>query len=274
MVAAAALLILYAMRPLAQLNVALHDVRSGRLKSLPGTYPSEVQPLVDNLNSMFASTTELVQRARTQAGNIAHGLKTPLAILTDEAYRLKAGGCDTSAETLLAQCRKMETQIDYQTTRARVVASRLSPGASADVGNVVSEVIAALSRIYAHRGLHFEVDMPAALRVACEAKDLQEILGNLIDNAGKYARDKVRVSASATYSGLIDIRVSDDGPGLPPEAHDVVFNVGERWDTQSAGSGLGLAIARDLVTLYGGKINLGTSPLGGLEAFVQLPAGE
>ncbi|WP_072392654.1 HAMP domain-containing sensor histidine kinase [Hyphomicrobium sp. CS1GBMeth3] len=272
MVVAAALLILYAMRPLGQLNTSLYDVRSGKLKRMPGSFPSEVQPLVDNLNAMLSSVTELIQRARTQAGNIAHGLKTPLAILTDEAYRLQQQGLDTSACTILDQCRKMQTQIDYQTTRARVVASRLSPGAAADVGRVASDVVAALSRIYAHRGLQFEVDVSDSLHVACEVQDLQEILGNLIDNAGKHAKSRVRVAAGAVAGSLIDISISDDGPGLPPEAHEVVFNVGERWDTQSAGSGLGLSIARDLVTLYGGTINLAQSSLGGLKASIHLPA--
>lgn len=274
MVVAAALLILYAMRPLAQLSMALHDVRAGRSKRLPGIYPSEVQPLVDNLNAMFASTAELVQRARTQAGNIAHGLKTPLAILSDEAYRLREAECGSSAETILEQCRKMQSQIDYQTTRARVVASRLTPGASAEVGGVVSEVVTALSRIYAPRGLNFDVNVPAALRVATEAQDLQEVLGNLIDNAGKHARSQVRVAANEMKNDFVQISISDDGPGLPPEAHEVVFDIGERWDTQSAGSGLGLAIARDLVTLYGGTISLAQSSLGGLEASICLPAAQ
>ncbi|MDP2852295.1 MAG: ATP-binding protein [Gallionella sp.] len=125
-----------------------------------------------------------------------------------------------------------------------------------------------------HKNLHFDVDISASLRVACEAQDLQEILGNLIDNAGKHANARVRVAATALEDRLIDITVSDDGPGLPVEAHEVVFNVGERWDTQSAGSGLGLAIARDLVTLYGGTIHLGTSVLGGLEASIRLPAAQ
>ncbi|WP_020085983.1 sensor histidine kinase [Hyphomicrobium zavarzinii] len=272
MAAAAALLILYAMRPLGQLNVALLKMRSANLKCLPGNYPSEVQPLVDNLNYMFASTTELVQRARTQAGNIAHGLRTPLAILTDEAYRLKSCGCGASADTILAQCRKMEAQINHQTTRARVVANRLSPGASSEVASVVSDVIAALSRIYAHKQLHFDVDVPPAIRAACEAQDLQEILGNIIDNAGKFAHSRVRIAANETKSGSVEILVDDDGPGLPPEAHEVVFNVGERWDTQAAGSGLGLAIVRDLVVLYNGEIQLDTSPLDGLRVSIRLPS--
>ena len=272
MVVAATLLILYALAPFAQLDAALHNVRSGRSKALPGRYPSEVQPLVDNLNAMLSSTAELVQRARTQAGNIAHGLKTPLAILTDEAHRLKQSGQVNSADTILDQCKRMQTQIDYQTTRARIVATRLSPGASAEVGETCKDVLAALSRLYELKDLTFHTVLPASLRVACERQDLQEVLGNLIDNACKHARSRVGVEAKAIDGGLIEITVLDDGPGLPPEAHEVVFNVGERWDTQNAGSGLGLAIARDLVTLYGGKISLGTSSMGGLEASIRLRA--
>lgn len=271
LVLAASLLILYAMRPLAQLNTTLDNVRSGRSKSLPGSYPSEVQPLVDNLNALLQSTAELVQRARTQAGNIAHGLKTPLAIITDEAHRLEQDGREKSAATILDECRKMQVQIDYQTTRARVVAGRLSPGASAGVADVVTDVISAVSRIYEPKGLRFDADVPGSLRVACERQDLQEVLGNLLDNAGKHARSRVLVASKALDDGLVEISVSDDGPGLPPEAHEVVFNIGERWDTQSSGSGLGLAIARDLVTLYGGTISLAASALGGLEATIRLP---
>lgn len=271
MVVAASLLILFAMKPLSQLNTALHEVRAGKSAKLTGSYPTEVQPLVDNLNAMFASTTELIQRARTQAGNIAHGLKTPLAILTDEAYRLQSRGQPDTAQTILDQCRKMETHIDYQTTRARVVANRLSPGASANVGDVASDVVSAVSRIYAHKSLRFDVDVPTSLRVGCEVQDLQEVLANLLDNGSKHAASKVVLTALETDAGSVEISVEDDGEGLPPEAHEIVFKVGERWDTQSAGSGLGLAITRDLVTLYGGTISLAESSLGGLRATIQLP---
>jgi len=120
--------------------------------------------------------------------------------------------------------------------------------------------------------LHFDVDVPPAIRAACEAQDLQEILGNIIDNAGKFAHSRVRIAANETKSGSVEILVDDDGPGLPPEAHEVVFNVGERWDTQAAGSGLGLAIVRDLVVLYNGEIQLDTSPLNGLRVSIRLPS--
>lgn len=271
MVLAAALLIVYAMRPLAQVYAALHLVQTGKAKTLTGAHPAEVQPLIDSLNALLHSTHELIQRARTQAGNLAHGLKTPLAILTDEAYRLQEHGQSASSATILDQCSRMEAHIDYQTTRARVVANRLSPGAAADVQMTAKEVITAMSRLYLTRKVGFELSVEGSLMVACDTQDLQELLGNLADNAGKHARSLVAIGAKRRDSGVIEITVADDGPGLPPEAHEVVFEVGQRWDTQEAGSGLGLAITRDLVTLYGGTITLGPSPLGGLLVTVALP---
>lgn len=272
MVLAAGLLILVAMRPLEALRDALSSVRSGLTKSLAGRFPSEVQPLVDELNALIASTTDLIQRARTQAGNIAHGLKTPLAVLTDEAHRIADQGLDKSAATILDQCRKLQTHIDYQTTRARVVATRLSLGASAVVQTAIAEIVTAMTQLHRGRALTFTNEVPAALAVACDRQDLHEILANLVDNASKHAKSRVRVRAAlASDTSAVEIMIEDDGPGLPPEAYEVVFNIGERWDTQKSGSGLGLAIARDLARLYDGDIRLAPSDLGGLAAIVTLP---
>jgi signal transduction histidine kinase len=198
-------------------------------------------------------------------------LKTPLAILTDEAYRLQEHGQSASSATILEQCSRMQAHIDYQTTRARVVANRLSPGSTADVKKTVEEVFTAMSRLYQSRKVGFEASIQGSLMVACDKQDLQELLGNLADNAGKHARSLVAIGAKRRDSGVIEITVADDGPGLPPEAHEIVFEVGQRWDTQKAGSGLGLAITRDLVTLYGGNITLGSSSLGGLLVTITLP---
>lgn len=273
MVLAAGLLILFAMRPFEALRDGLSSVRSGSTKSLAGRFPSEVQSLVDELNALIASTADLIQRARTQAGNIAHGLKTPLAILTDEAHRIADQGLPTSAATILDQCRKLQTHIDYQTTRARVVATRLSLGASASVRQAISEIVSAMTCLHRGRSLTYVNEVPAALAVACDRQDLHEILANLVDNASKHAKSQVRVRAGLTSDQkTVEVKVEDDGPGLPPEAYDVVFNIGERWDTQETGSGLGLAIARDLAQLYDGDIRLYSSDLGGLEAVVTLPA--
>ncbi len=267
LVAAATLLIVYALKPLHQLRASLFCVRSGEAKRLTGSFPSEVVPLVDDLNALLESTGELIQRARTQAGNMAHGLKTPLAILTDEAYRLADEGQDQSSTTLLTQCRKMQTHIDYQIARARAVAMRSAPGVVADAGKAAEEVASALRRLYKEKDVSIELEVPLDLRLACDPADLNEMLANLVDNACKHAARKVRISGAASCGLVVD----DDGPGLPAEAIEVVFNIGERWDSRAPGSGLGLAIVRDLARLYGGDVELEPSPLGGLRAKLTLP---
>lgn len=274
MVVAASLLILFAMRPLEQLRVSLAAVRSGGRKSLDGSFPTEVQPLVDDLNTLLHSTAELIQRARTQAGNLAHGLKTPLAILTDEADRIEARGEPETSITILTQCQKMQTQIDYQLARARAVALRSTPGTIASVSKAASEVTSALQRLHKGRGLTIDNLISEDWHVACDSQDLNEMLANLVDNACKHAASKVRMSSDdCCENQTIRIVVDDDGAGLPLEAHEVVFNVGERWDTQVPGSGLGLAIVRDLARLYGGDASLRASDLGGLSVTLELPAG-
>ncbi|MEQ1649060.1 MAG: HAMP domain-containing sensor histidine kinase [Hyphomicrobiaceae bacterium] len=272
MIGAASLLIMIAMRPLDHLRLSLASVRSGQKKALEGRFPNEVQPLVDDLNALLRSTNELVQRARTQAGNIAHGLKTPLAILTDEADRIDAQGMPQSAKTILEQCRKMQSKIDYQITRARAVALRSAPGTAASAHKAAGEVASALERLHRPSGLIVENTIDPTYFVACDHHDLNEMLANLVDNACKHAKSCVRLSSSRSPSGNgIVISVEDDGPGLPPEAFDVVFNVGERWDSQKPGAGLGLAIVLDLARLYGGDAKLTASALGGLRVDLELP---
>ncbi|MGD9712103.1 MAG: sensor histidine kinase [Thermomicrobiales bacterium] len=272
MIGASAFLFLYAMRPFDQLRRALGTVRSGQSPTLGGAFPTEVQPLVDDLNVLLKSTAELIRRARIQAGNVAHGLKTPLAILTDEADRIHERGLDQSATTILDQCRKMQRHIDYQTTRARAVGMRDTPGMVASVGKAATEVASALRRLYAMRAISIESEIPHSAAVACDAQDLNEMLANLADNACKNANSRVRIRLSEpSHTGRITIAVEDDGSGLPPEAYEIVFNVGERWDSQKPGSGLGLAIVRDLAKLYGGDVRLGKSDLGGLAAQLELP---
>lgn len=272
MIGAAAFLILYAMRPFDQLRSALGDVRSGQSATLGGVFPTEVQPLVDDLNALLKSTAELIRRARIQAGNVAHGLKTPLAVLMDEAYRIEEQGLDQSAATVLDQCRKMQKHIDYQIARARAVAMRATPGMLASVGKAATEVANALRRLHTARAIFIESDIPDRVSVACDAQDLNEMLANLVDNACKHANSLVRMTLSEpSQAARISIVVEDDGSGLPPEAYEIVFNVGERWDGQKPGSGLGLAIVRDLARLYGGDVHLGKSALGGLSVYLELP---
>ncbi|MFZ5679594.1 signal transduction histidine kinase [Bradyrhizobium sp. USDA 4369] len=272
MIIAASGLILFALRPLNYLRTALNRVRSGSEKKLQGNFPQEVQPLVDELNAMLRSMTELMIRARAQAGNLAHGLKTPLAILTDEAYRIEDKGLPQSSVIILDQCRRMQTQIDYQIARARAVAMHSVPGTLTSVGKAGAEVTSALSRLYQPKGIVIENDIPSTVTAACDAQDLNEMLANLVDNACKHAKGRVLLScAEESPQHTVRVVVEDDGPGLPPEAFEVVFNVGERWDSEAPGSGLGLSIVRDLVRLYGGDIALDTSSLGGLKVVLDLP---
>lgn len=272
MIVVAGLLLAYAMEPIGRLRTAFANYRSGATSDMRGQFPDEVQPLIDDLNSLLAASGEQIQRARAQAGNIAHGLKTPLAILTDEAHQLRQKGDEQSAAVIYEQCRRMQGQIDYQIARARTAASRAKPGIAASLTDAADSVVRALARLHADRGLRIDNAIPAGVMVACEVQDLNEILGNLIDNACKHAKTKVALHIAESGSpGFVDIVVEDDGPGLPPEAWDVVFNVGEQWSEHAGGSGLGLSIVRDLVQLYGGKITLGQSECGGLKAQLALP---
>lgn len=272
LILAAGLLIAFALRPLDQLREALGYVRNGQRKQISDPFPSEVQPLVDDLNGLLASTGELVQRARTQAGSIAHGLKTPLAILSDEAHRLERDGLSSSAATIVSQIKKMQTHIDYQITRARAAAAHITLGNSASVTVAADEVISALQRLYQAREIKVTIALSPEIRVACDRQDLNEILATLLDNAFKHANRRVEVSSGAATTGKrVTVLIDDDGVGIPPEAREIVFNVGERWDSREAGSGLGLAIARDLSRLYGGDVTLSESQLGGLRVELVLP---
>jgi len=272
LVAASAVLISLALRPLTQLKGALAQVRVGSTSRLEGAFPGEVQPLVDELNALLASTSDMVQRARTQAGNIAHGLKTSLAVLTDEAHRLKDQGHGKTADTILSQCHAMQSHVDYQIARARAVALRDAPGTMASVSKAAGDIVSVMRRLHTERGLKISNEIPDDLSVATDGQDLNEMLANLVDNACKHAKTKVRLSsAPSERTGMIVLRVEDDGPGLPPEAFDVVFRIGERWDSQKPGGGLGLTIVRDLARLYGGDVRLERSQLGGLRGDLELP---
>jgi signal transduction histidine kinase len=259
------------MAPFAHLRTALAKVRSSAAPNLSGRFPEEVQPLIDDLNNLLAASGEQILRARAQAGNIAHGLKTPLAILVDEARQLALKGEEQSAAIIRDQCRRMQSQIDYQIARARAAASRAKPG-TASLSETADSVVRALARLHVERGLRIENEIADGVMVACEVQDLNEMLANLVDNACKHAKTRVRIGTEdSSLSGFVTVVVEDDGPGLPPEAWEVVFNVGAQWGERTAGSGLGLPIVRDLVQLYGGDIRLGRSDLGGLRVQLELP---
>lgn len=273
MIVVAGLLLIYAMAPFGELRAAFANYRSGVTPDMRGSFPEEVQPLINDLNSLIATSGEQILRARAQAGNIAHGLKTPLAILVDEAHQLDEKGDHKSASLIRDQCGRMQSQIDYQIARARAAASRAKPGTASSLTDTAEAVARALERLHAERGVRIENNIPSDLMVACETQDVNEMLANLVDNACKHAKTRVLLRTETDGPrNLIRVVVEDDGAGLPPEAWEVVFNIGERWDSRPGGAGLGLPIVRDLVHLYGGDIKLGRSDLGGLKVILDLPA--
>jgi signal transduction histidine kinase len=258
--------------PLNRLRARLSAMRDGRDPRVEGGYPSEVQPLVDDLNSLLDDRERRVRRALTKAGDLAHGLKTPLAVLSQEAQRAEAAGHHELAATLNEQIARMRRQVEYHLAHARAAASGGTAGARCGVGASVAGLSRTMLRLHAERGLTLQADVPADHVVRVQREDLDEMLGNLLDNACKWARARVAIASSAA-EGRVLITVDDDGPGLDPSLRDTVLTRGVRADEASPGSGFGLAIVSDLAELYGGSISLGSSPAGGLRASLQLPAG-
>ena len=265
--------------PLLLLQERLAAIRGGRVTRLEGEYPTEVAPLVRDLNELLEERDQRVTRAAARAGDLAHGLKTPLAIIEQDAERLAADGDAELAQSITSQVERMRRHIDWHLVQARATASAAGTAARANVSESVRALMRTMERLYVERslGLQFEArtgvdattsDTEVLVRVPVE--DLEEVLGNLLDNACKWARSRVAVTVDAQLDS-VTMTVDDDGPGLKPELRTRVLQRGMRGDEAAPGSGLGLAIVRDLVDAYGGRFELEDSPLGGLSARLTLP---
>ena len=260
-----------ALAPFNRLRSRLSGVRQGREDRIHGDYPTEVQPLVDEVNALLAHNDSAVARAAARAGDLAHGLKTPLAVLANEAEVLASAGNRDLASTIAEQVEKMRRQVEYHLAHARAAGSGAAIGGRAGVSESVEGLSRALMRLHANRGLALESTVDSRHSFRGRREDLDEMLGNLLDNACKWARTRVSVD-SLREDGDITITIDDDGPGVDPADRDAVLLRGVRADEAMPGSGLGLAIVRDLAGLYGGEIALDASPLGGLRARLRLPA--
>jgi signal transduction histidine kinase len=264
--------------PLHALQRTLARVHAGAAQRLDGRFPSEVQPLVDDFNAVLDRNAEVVARARTQAGNLAHAIKTPLAAMS-QAAAVVLRRPETGAElaTLVEeQVGVARRHVDWHLARARAAAAQGLPGARVPLQPVVSALLRVLERVHAERGLVLHcVPMTPDLAFAGETQDLQEILGNLLDNACKWARHEVQVSATALLSATgkrLQITIDDDGPGIDAARRATVVARGARLDESVPGSGLGLSIVDELVGLYGGSLRLQAVPTGGLRVEIDLPA--
>jgi signal transduction histidine kinase len=237
---------------------------------MDGKYPSEVQPLVNDLNALLDQREQAVRRAIAKAGDLAHGLKTPLAILAHEADRARDSGHVEVASAVSQQVDRMRRQIDYHLAHARAAAAGTTAAVPCSIKESADGLARALHRLHAERGMAVEVQVPPHLTVRVQREDLDEMLGNLLDNACKWARGQVTIGASKSGDG-VEITVDDDGAGLAEEMREAVLVRGVRLDEAAPGSGLGLAIVRDLAEIYGGSISLEASPLGGLRANLRFP---
>ena len=254
-----------------QLRERLAAVHQGRERFVEGRYPAEVQPLVRDLNTLLEQRAQAVARAIAKAGDLAHGLKTPLAVLAQEAEGARSAGNVAFADAVHEQVERMQRQIDYHLAHARAAASGAAPGARSVLADSANGLARTLLRLHAGRGLVIDVDVVPQQSVRCQREDLDEILGNLLDNACKWGKTRVVLAARAD-GGHVAITVDDDGPGIDPAKRGLVLQRGVRADESAPGSGFGLAIVRDLAELYGGTLALDRSPLGGLRVRLTLPA--
>ena len=257
--------------PFDTLREQLQAVRNGSAKTVAGDFPSEVAPVVDDLNALLVHQAAAVTRAQAEAGDLAHGLKTPLAILTQEANRAAELGQVELAETLRQQIARMDRHVSFHLSRARAAASGVTPNARASVRDAADAIVRTLQRLHADKAPRITVSIDASLAVRMQPQDLEEVLGNVLDNACKWCRREVAVEARVRDEAVV-VTVDDDGAGIPEALRPAVLKRGVRADEAAPGSGLGLAIVRDLVELYGGSVTLEQSPQGGLRVSVYLPA--
>jgi signal transduction histidine kinase len=259
--------------PINQLRARLARLDAGSVRRLDGEYPSEVAPLVGDLNALLDQREQAAARARTSAGDLAHGLKTPLAVLLQEAARAESAGQAELAGAIREQVDRMRRQVDYQLAQARVDATRRgSAGPATSIAEAAAALGRTLERLYAECGLTIEIDVAADLRVRADREDVDEMLGNLLDNACKWGRRRVRVSAAGD-GDHVSVAIEDDGPGIAAALREAVFERGVRADEAPPGSGLGLAIVRDLAVACGGDVRLAEAPIGGLRVELRLPRG-
>jgi signal transduction histidine kinase len=263
----------YGLRPMKDMEHKLNDIRAGKAELLEGDFPTEMQPVANELNLLIQSNKEILDRARMQVGNLAHALKTPISVLTNEAR----DNASPLAGKLREQLDVMLTQVNLYLDRARLAARARTIGASCEVEPVLQAMARTLLRVHRDMGLDISVDAVSGVKFRGERQDLEEMVGNLMDNASKWAESKVKASLevvppAADGRAWLAIMIDDDGPGIPEDKRAQAMKRGQRLDETKPGSGLGLNIVSETADMHGGKLELLTSPLGGLRAVLRLPA--
>jgi signal transduction histidine kinase len=264
----------FGLAPLKRISEGLAAIRSGRAERLEGGFPVEIAPLARETNALIDANREIVVRARTHVGNLAHALKTPISVMMNEA---NANGAEPFAHKVLEQTEIMRDQVARHLERARLAARVAAVGTVTEVRPVVAALTRTMEKIHHSRTIAIDIDAPEDARFRGEQPDLEEMIGNLVDNACKWAQSRVAIEVfsekpnAADERRFVHIVVDDDGPGLSPSQREQVARRGRRLDETKPGSGLGLSIVVELAALYGGGLTLGTAPIGGLRAELVLP---
>ena len=269
------LAILYGLKPLDRARPALERIRRGEAERIEGEFPSEILPLANEINALIDSNRRIVERARMQVGNLAHSLKTPIAVLLNEARTLNKN----PAEVIASQAEAMQAQVSSYLNRARIAAQRDSVLARTEAQPVLERLVRVMRKLNAD--VAFELDVAPDLTFAMEQQDVEEVVGNLLENAARFARTKVVTRAVMTTReddltdgrrGWIEVVVEDDGPGLAPEQIGEALKRGRRLDESKPGTGLGLSIVKEISGEYQGTFGLSRAGIGGLRAQLILPA--
>ena len=274
LVASSALQLRYGLLPLRRLQEGVSSIRRGDSERIEGVFPYDIAPLASELNLMVAANRDVVERARTQVGNLAHALKTPLSVIVNEAAVDKSPFSAKVSE----QATLMRDQVAYYLERARAAVAARKIGSATEVTPVVQALVRTFEKIYRDRNILFVETGVTGLRFFGERQDLEEMIGNLVDNAGKWAAREVTINVSAEFQDAASARpffrvtIDDDGPGLPPGQRAAAIKRGQRLDESKPGSGLGLSIVDELASLYGGIFRLDASPAAGLRAELILPS--
>ena len=262
----------WSLKPLRKVATDLALIEAGKAERLGGRYPKELQQLTTKLNDLLDHTRSQLKRYRDSLGNMAHSLKTPLAILAN-ALSLKPTNAATPTEPPLEaqeQIQRIRQIIDYQLQRA-AAAGQASLGTSTRLKPLADKIINAMQKVYAEKTLHFENLIAEELTCQCDEGDVMEVLGNLIENACKWCQQQIIISAKQREAGGVEICIEDDGPGIPAAVREQVLQRGQRADPTTAGHGIGLAMVQEIVLLYGGNLKIETGTLGGTAITIQLP---
>ncbi len=273
LIGSTALAVRFGLRPLRVLQEGVAAIRRGEAERIAGEFPQDVAPLATEVNQLIDANREIVERARTQVGNLAHALKTPLSVLINEADSMSP----SLSEKVREQAETMRRQVAFYLDRARAAARARTFGAATELKPVVEGLVRTYDKLHQDRRITFDVDLQPGLKFRGEAQDLTDLIGNLLDNAGKWAHERVSIRASRLVSAekeagtFLIAEIDDDGPGLERSARAAALERGKRLDESRPGSGLGLSIVVDLASIYGGSLQLDESPPGGLRAILKLP---